>query len=156
MSSFRLAGLDPAPFASLFLLDDAQLAARGIARRFADSDRGFPCRVGLEDARSGDELLLLPYEHQPAHSPYRASGPIFVRRDARRRVLAPGDVPPYVAERLISLRAYDAAHLMVDAEVREGGAVAAWLEAAFRRGEIAYVHLHNARRGCYSCLAERA
>ncbi|MBO9579260.1 MAG: DUF1203 domain-containing protein, partial [Microbacteriaceae bacterium] len=60
------------------------------------------------------------YEHQPAHSPYRASGPIFVRRDAQRRVLAPGEVPPYVAERLISLRAYDVAHLMVDAEVCEG------------------------------------
>ncbi|WP_372017883.1 DUF1203 domain-containing protein [Pseudoxanthomonas sp. 10H] len=156
MPSFRLAGLDPAPFAPLFLLDDAQLAVRGIARRFADADRGFPCRVGLEDARRGDELLLLPYGHQPALSPYRACGPVFVRRDARRRVLAPGDVPPYVADRLISLRAYDAAHLMVDAEVREGGAVGAWLEDAFGRSEVAYVHLHNARRGCYSCLAERA
>ena len=156
MPSFRLAGLDPAPFAPLFLLDDAGLAARGMARRFADADHGFPSRVGLEDARRGDELLLLPYEHQPAHSPYRASGPVFVRRDARRRVLAPGEVPPYVAERLISLRAYDAAHLMVDAEVREGGAVGDWLENVFRRGEIAYVHLYNARRGCYSCLAERA
>jgi hypothetical protein len=156
MSSFRLAGLDPAPFAPLFLLDDAQLAARGIARRIADADRGFPCRVGLEDARRGDELLLLPYEHQPAHSPYRASGPVFVRRDACRRVLAPGEVPPYVADRLISLRAYDSAQLMVDAEVCEGGHVAAWLEAAFGRSEVACVHLHNARRGCYSCLAERA
>ena len=156
MPSFRLAGLDPAPFAPLFLLDDARLAARGIARYIADADRGFPCRVGLEDARRGEELLLLPYEHQPAHSPYRASGPVFVRRGAHRRVLAPGEVPPYVADRLISLRAYDAGHLMVDAEVRDGGAVAAWLEDAFRRDEVAYVHLHNARRGCYSCIAERA
>lgn len=41
MSPFRLAGLDPAPFEPLFLLDDAELDARGIVRRFADADRGF-------------------------------------------------------------------------------------------------------------------
>ena len=155
MSSFRLAGLDPAPFEPLFLLDDMQLAARGIARRFADADRGFPCRASLEDARRGEELLLLNHEHLPAASPYRASGPIFVRRGARRPVLAPGQVPPYVASRLISLRAYDQAHFMVDAQVHEGSVVGAWLEAAFARWEVAYVHLHNSRHGCYSCLAER-
>ena len=156
MPSFRLAGLDPAAFSPLFLLDDAQLASRGMARRIADADRGFPCRVSLQDARRGDELLLLPYRHQPANSPYRSSGPVFVRRGAQQCVLPAGEVPPYVADRLISLRAYDAAHLMVDAEVCEGDAVAAWLERVFQRGEIAYVHLHNARRGCYSCIAERA
>jgi len=155
MSSFRLVGLEPAPFEPLFLLDDAQLATRGMARRIADADRGFPCRVSLEDARRGEELLLLDHEHLSANSPYRASGPIFIRRDARRRVLAPGQVPPYVASRLISLRAYDRAHFMVDAQVCEGGVAGAWLEAAFARWEVAYVHLHNARPGCYSCLAER-
>ena len=106
MSSFRLAGIDPAPFAHLFELPDARLRASGAVRMVADRDFGFPCRVGLDDARTGDELLLLPYEHLPGDSPYRASGPIFVRRGASRRVLAPGEVPPYVARRLISVRAY--------------------------------------------------
>ena len=126
MSPFRLAGLDPAPFEPLFLLDDAELDARGIVRRFADADRGFPCRVGLEDARVGEELLLLNHEHLSARSPYRASGPVYVRRGARRRVLPPGQVPPYVASRLISVRAYDRAHRMVDAQVcgPRGGRVA--------------------------------
>ncbi|WP_028920111.1 DUF1203 domain-containing protein [Pseudoxanthomonas suwonensis] len=155
MSSFRLVGLDPAPFAPLFQLDDAQLAARGMARVFADADHGYPCRVSLADARRGEELLLLPWMHQAAQSPYRSSGPVFVRRAACRRVLAPGEVPPYAGDRLVSLRAYDAAHLMVDAEVCAGREAGAWLEAAFGRGEVAYVHLHNARRGCFSCLAER-
>ncbi|WP_028916739.1 DUF1203 domain-containing protein [Pseudoxanthomonas sp. J35] len=155
MSSFRLVGLDPAPFAPLFLLDAAQLAACGMARVIADADHGYPCRVSLEDARRGDELLLLPWMHQAAPSPYRASGPVFVRRAACRRVLPPGEVPPYVSDRLVSLRAYDAADLMADAEVCEGREAGAWLEAAFGRGEVAYVHMHNARRGCFSCLAER-
>lgn len=154
--SFRLSGIAPVPFAPLFALDDAALAARGMRRVVADSDSGYPCRVSLDDARAGQELLLLPWEHLPGDTPYRASGPIFVRRDAQRRQLAPGEVPPYVAKRLMSLRAYDAAWMMVDAAVCEGGEVARELERMFAGAAIACVHLHYARRGCYSCVAHRA
>ncbi|WP_331716765.1 DUF1203 domain-containing protein [Stenotrophomonas sp. MMGLT7] len=51
---------------------------------------GFPCRVSLEEARVGEELLLLHHMHQPAHAPYRAAGPIYVRRGAVAARLAPG------------------------------------------------------------------
>jgi hypothetical protein len=156
MSPFRLLGIDPRPFQSLFALDDRELAGHGAMRVIADADSGYPCRVSLEDARVGEELLLLPYVHQPEATPYRASGPIFVRRGACRPTLAAGLVPAYVSTRLISLRAYDAAHMMVDAEVREGGEVSAWLDTAFQRERVAYVQLHNARRGCFSCTAVRA
>ena len=153
---FRLCGIDPAPFATLFELDEDALAQRGIARCRADRDSGFPCRVSLADARVGDELLLLPYAHQPAETPYRASGPIYVRRDARRAELAPGVVPPYVTRRLMSLRAYSAGHWMVAAEVCEGVDAARELARMFDDPAVAYVHLHNARRGCFSCAAHRA
>jgi len=83
MKSFRLVGLPYDSFASLFDLDEGRLAEIGAVRVTADNDRGYPCRVSLEDAKSGEELLLLPYEHLPVKSPYRASGPIFVRRGAR-------------------------------------------------------------------------
>lgn len=154
--SFRLSGLDPVPFAPLFALDDATLAARGMRLVVADSDSGYLCRVSLEDARAGQRLILLPWEHLAGDTPYRASGPIFVRRDAERRVLAPGEVPPCVSKRLISLRAYDATLMLLDAEVREGHEVAHELERMFADAAIACVHLHNARRGCYSCVAHRA
>ena len=88
-------------------------------------------------------------------SPYRASGPIFVRVGAVAAKLAPGEVPPYVTARLISLRAYDAQHLMVAAEVCAGEAVADQLARLFERGDVEYVQLHNARPGCYSCEARR-
>ena len=153
--AFRLSGIDPAPFAPLFALDDAGLAARGMRRIVADSDSGYPCRVSLEDARAGQELILLPWQHLPGNTPYRASGPIFVRRDARRRTLAPGEVPPYVLKRLMSLRAYDAAWMMVDAAVCEGDEVASGLERMFTDPAVAAIHFHNARRGCYSCVARR-
>lgn len=154
--TFRLSGIDPAPFEPLFALDDDALARLGARRCIADSDYGYPCRVSLEDARPGDELLLLSWEHQPAASPYRASGPVFVRRGAKRAVLPPGVVPPYVSRRLISLRAYDRAHMMVGAAVREGADAVRELERMFADPAVAYVHLHNAKRGCFSCLAERA
>jgi hypothetical protein len=65
-------------------------------------------------------------------------------------------VPEYVRRRLISLRAYDGAALMVSAEVVEGAEVGARLAALFRDERTGYVHLHNARPGCYSCAAVRA
>lgn len=154
--TFRLSGIDPAPYEPLFALDDAELQRRGARRCTADRDSGYPCRASLEDAKAGDELLLLPHEHQPAASPYRASGPIFVRRGAVRRTLPPDVVPPYVSNRQISLRAYDAAHMMVDAVVCEGADVARELARMFGDGAVAYVHLHYAKRGCFSCVAHRA
>ena len=47
---FVIRGLPPAPFLPLFALDDAALAARNIRRIAADADRGFPCRISLQDA----------------------------------------------------------------------------------------------------------
>lgn len=156
MSSYRLIGLDPQPFAALFDLDEAALRARGVRRRVADADHGYPCRISLSDAAVGEELLLLSYEHLSEDSPYRAAGPIYVRRDAQPRTLAVGEVPPYVSTRQISLRGYSARHLMVDAQVCEGTEVAVQIQRMFDDPRIAYLHLHNARPGCYSCRAERA
>ena len=155
MSRWRISGLDPAPFEPLFASSDDALRRLGALRRVADEVPGFPCRVGLDDAPVGAELLLLPYEHHPARSPYRASGPIYVRRGATRRDLDAGDVPAMVARRLISLRAYDAQALMVDATVCDGAEVAAALDGFFADGAVDYVHLHFARRGCFSCVASR-
>ncbi len=155
MPDFQLCGLPYQPFAPLFDLPDEQLAALGALRRVATESFGFPCRVSLEDASAGEEMLLLAYQHQRALSPYRASGPIYVRRGAVSARLPPGVVPPYVTRRLMSLRAYDGGHLMVDGQVVEGEATAAALRQLFARDEVAYVHLHNAKRGCFSCLAQR-
>jgi len=79
-----------------------------------------------------------------------------VRRGAQQRTLAPGEVPPYVTRRLISMRAYDAGHMMVAATVCEGPEVADEIVARFVDPDVAYVHLHNAKQGCFSCLAVRS
>ena len=155
MSSFRLVGLAAENFEPFFAMSDAELAALGARRVVADAPVGFPCRVSLADAAAGDELLLLPFEHLSTGSPYRASGPVFVRRGARRAVLAPGEIPPYVTRRWMSVRAYDADDMMVDAAVCDGGDVRAVIERLVADQAVAFIHLHNAKRGCFSCRVER-
>lgn len=155
-SSFHLVGIDHTPFQSLFDLSDGQLAELSAKRCIADVSPGYPCRISLEDAQAGEELLLLPYLHQSATSPYRSSGPIFVRRGVQQRKLPVDFVPSYVSSRLISVRAYDAMHMILDASVCEGGAAGLEIARHFGRDEVAYIHLHNAKRGCFSCQAIRA
>jgi hypothetical protein len=155
MASFQIVGLSPAPFEPLFALPADALAARGIRRVRAGARPGFPCRVSLVDADPGDELLLLPFEHQPWNSPYRSSGPIYVKVGARQRILAAGEVPESVRLRQISLRAYDAEHMIVDAEVCDGESVATQIERLLADPAVRYLHLHNAKRGCFSCLVRR-
>ena len=156
MTSFQLVGLPSDPFAPLFDLPDSELAAGNVQRVVATSNPGYPCRVSLIDAEIGEELLLLPFEHQPANSPYRASGPIFVRKGASQARPDPGVVPDYVRRRLISVRAYDDAGEMTDATVCDGTDAASAIQTMFADNRVAYIHLHNAKRGCFSCLVNRS
>ena len=155
MSSFQLVGLAADQFAPLFGLAEDKLLTMNARRVVATVKPGFPCRVSLEDAEIGEELLLLPYEHQNARSPYKASGPIFVRKGAKRRVATANEIPDYVGTRTMSVRAYDSSHMMVDAAVCGGNEVAAKIGEMFANQAVAYLHLRNAKRGCYSCQVNR-
>ncbi len=155
MPSFQLCGLPAKNFAHLADLSAGELAAQGIRRVTADSTPGYPCRVSLADAEVGEELFLLSYPHHAVDSPYRSSGPIYVRVGAQEPALAPGVVPTYVSARLMSLRAYDRHHLMVTAQVCAGDQVSVELERMFDQPLVEYVHLHNAKPGCFSCEARR-
>lgn len=154
--TFEIRGLEPAQFQPLFDLADAELATRGMQRMRVDAAVGYPCRVSLEDAPVGEEVLLLPFTHQDSPSPYRASGPIFVRRgivEARRIV---GELPAYLTRRLLSVRAYDDAGMMVAAEVVEGREAGPLFESLLVRTDVSYLHVHFAKRGCFACRVGRA
>lgn len=152
--TFLLHGVDPASFEPWFALSDEELGARGGRRVVADSSPGYPCRVSLTDADVGDELLLVPYEHHRTSSPYRASGPIYVRRAARTKLVLDA-VPDVLVRRPLSLRAYDEAGMMASADLVDGRELAPKLEHLLARREVAYVHIHYARPGCFACLALR-
>ena len=153
--SFRICGIDPAPFVPLFDLPDVALRARGMKRVVASASRGYPCRASLADADKGEELLLLPYEHQPAHSPYRASGPIFIRRAARAAAVFEGAVPEYLTTRLLSLRAYDNADEITAADVVQGSQAHEAFERLLDKPGVSYLHVHFAKPGCFGCRVDR-
>ena len=154
--TFRIVALDPAPFAPLFDLSDAELAARAMVRRVAAAYPGSPCRVSLADAAIGETLLLFNYEHLPVASPYRAAHAIFVRAGAVRAHPAPGDVPAVLTRRLISARSFDAGGMMTDADVAQGADIAVLIERLLADPAVAHVDLHNARPGCFAARAVRA
>lgn len=155
--NFQISALPAEPFQSLFELSDAELAARGARRQVVSEYPGTPCRVSLEDAAVGETVLLLPYEHQAAAgSPYRSGGAIFVRQGAAEARPAVNEAPESVRRRLLSVRAYDSEGMMINADVTEGRVLEDVIARFFADPRVAYLHLHNARPGCYNCRVDRA
>ncbi|MGK5053882.1 DUF1203 domain-containing protein [Janthinobacterium sp. RB2P8] len=152
---FRIAGLAPEPFLPFFSLSDAELTALGMRRCVVDQDPGFPDRITLVDAELGETVLLLNHVCQPAMTPYRASHAIFVREGATQAYDAINQVPESMRRRLLSLRAYAADGMMLDAEVVDGTAVEAVIAQLFGHADVSYIHVHNAKRGCYAARIDR-
>lgn len=154
--SFRIQGLDPAPFRHLYGLDEAALAAAGVRRMRAHESPGFPDRVGMAEVPEGETALLLNHVSLDAASPYRASHAIFVREGAEEGYDRVGEVPEVMRRRLLSLRGFDAAGMMIDADIVEGTAAEGLIARLLANPAIVMVHAHYARRGCYAGLITRA
>ena len=154
--NFRIHALPVEPFAADFSRTGEALRERGIRRVVADDRPAYPCRVSLQDAVEGERLLLLPYMHHEVDTPYRASGPIYVREAAMQAVQEAGDVPALLRSRLLSLRAYDARDMMVLADVLPGTELESGIAQLFAIKRVAYLHVHYAKPGCYACRVDRA
>ena len=79
-----------------------------------------------------------------------------MRKAADRAYEAVDTVPEVLSTRLLAVRAFDAEHMMIDAEVCEGAVAAEIFERFLAEPRTAYLHVHNARRGCYAARVERA
>ena len=153
--SYVIQGLDPSPFRALYGLSDEELEAAGAIRMIADAKPGFPCRVSLEDAEPGEALLLVNFEHLPVETPYRSRHAIFVREGEEAVARYEDRVPEQLACRLLSVRSFDAAGMMTDAEVIEGTGLEPLIERMFADPAVAYLHVHNAKRGCFAARVEK-
>jgi hypothetical protein len=154
--NFQISGLPLNQFAPLFALSDQELARHDAVRVIADQRPGFPCRVSLQDAEIGERLILLNYEHLAVASPYRSRHAIYVRQSATEASLAVDEVPALLRTRLLSVRAFDKHGMMKDAEVAPGTALEGVIEQLFSNAEVDYLHIHNAKPGCYAAKVNRA
>ena len=153
--SFVIHALPAEPFAHLFERSDAELVAHRAVRRVVDERPGVPCRVSLRDVEIGETVVLVHYEHLPVESPFRASHAIYVSRAARAQPAA-NEVPEVLRRRLLSVRAFDDAGMLVDADACEGTALEPVIARMLARADAAYVHLHFAKQGCYAARVDRA
>jgi hypothetical protein len=151
--TYRITGLDPAPYKPLFGLPDEVLATRGIVRMTVTQKPSFPCRVSLVDREIGETVLLLNHVSHDVANPFRASHAIFVADAEQRRFV--DEIPPVFKTRVLSLRGFDRHGMMADAILAPPGDAGAAIRQLFENDEIETVHAHNAVRGCFSARIER-
>jgi hypothetical protein len=155
MTPYRITGLAPEPFLELYGLDDAALAARGAKRYIVDDTPGFPDRIEMRDLEPGERAILVNYTHQAANTPYRSSHAIFVGEGATRRYDRVNEIPAAMKTRPLSLRAFDDSGMMIDAGLAMDDEIEPLIQRFFANPDVAYIHAHNAKRGCYSARIDR-
>ncbi len=152
---FRILGLDPAPFRPMFRMSDALLREVGARRVRIDSPRSAPDRVTLDDAAPGETVLLLNHVYLDVESPYRGTHAIYVREADAERYDRVNTVPPALRGRMLSVRAFDAAGMMRDADLTAGDELETLIERLFADPAVHYLQVHFAKRGCYAARIER-
>lgn len=121
-----------------------------------DACPGYPCRVSLEDAKIGERVLALNYTHHNTDTPYKSSGPIFVRENAVTADTKVNEIPPMLRHRLLSVRGYSEDGTMLEAEVVEGIDLESCIDEVFQNSCVKYIQIHNAKPGCFNCTVVRA
>ncbi len=153
--NFRIKAIPQNKIIPLFELSDSELVKQNALRMIVDKKPGFPCRTSLEDANIGEEVILFHYQHLDVTSPYKASGPIFVRKNVKAAVLDINTIPAMLTDRLLSIRGYDNNAMMIDAKTIQGITLFDTIQCLFNNSKIEYLHIHNADPGCYNCQVDR-
>jgi hypothetical protein len=152
---FRIQGLSPEPFIDLYGRSAEDLASRHAKRYIANAKPGFPDRIELRDVEPGEPVILVNHLHQPADTPYRASHAIFVREGAEKAFAAVNEIPLVLQVRLISLRAFDSRHWMLDAGACAGEVLDILIRRFLSNPAVAYLQAHFAKPGCYAARIDR-
>jgi hypothetical protein len=152
--AYRIEGLKPEAFESLFGMMDGELAAHKAVRVTADGP-GFPCRVSLEEAAPGEELVLVNHVSNDVDGPFRAAHAIYVRKGARPAAFS-DEPPPCLDTRTISLRGFDEAGMLRGGLLALPGEADGKIRMLFENPEIATIHAHTAAYGCFLARIERS
>jgi hypothetical protein len=153
--TYTLSGLPRALFAPYFAMSEDELARAGARRVIADSDRGFPCRIGLRDARVGERLILLQYVSHDVPGPYRSAYAIYVSEEGEPAAACVDALPDYLDRRPLSLRGFDEDGMVVIAVLSPAGEGDMAIRLLFADTRIAYILAHFAAYGCFAARIER-
>ena len=151
---YRIEGLSAAPFSPLFGLSDAALAERGAVRVIADSETGYPCRIGLGHITLGASAILLNHVSNDVQGPFRTAHAIYVREGAEEAPVFEDRLPPVLQGRMLSLRGFDLAGMLRSALLVDEAE--AGIESLFADPEVASIHAHTAAYGCFLARIGRA
>lgn len=152
---FRIQGLAPEEFSRLIGQSDEVLARHGAKRYVADKKPGYPDRIGMRDAEPGESLILVNYTHQPADNAYHSRHAIFVLEGGEPRYDEVDRIPEVLRLRQLSLRAFDAGDMMVDAGLVDGKEVEDAIARLFADPRVRYIHAHYATRGRFACRIDQ-
>ena len=153
--NYQISPLPLSEFQHLMNLDAELLAQQGVVRLQANAKPGFPCRISLQDAEPGETVLLLNYEHQSVATPYRSSHAIIIREKAEQEEPFINKVPEQLRIRMLSVRGFDCNGMMIDADVIDGVDLVSAIDDMFGNADIEYLHIHNAKPGCYAARVDR-
>ena len=151
--AYRIEGLAADAFAPLFEIDEDELASRNARRAVADGP-GYPCRVSLDEAAPGEELVLVNHVSNDAATPFRAAHAIYVRKGAERGTYTDA-VPAIFGTRTLGLRGFDSEGMLRGALLALPGEADSKIRELFERPEVAEIHAHNAALGCFLARIER-
>lgn len=154
--SYRITGLKRDQFEDYFGMDDSDLAKHSAVRVTAAADKGWPCRISLQDAKAGEHLILLNHVSHDVATPYRSAYAIYLRENAATVAEYVDETPPVFDGRPMAFRAFDANGMLRDAALALPGEADAKIRGLFDNADIAYIHAHNAAHGCFSATVERA
>lgn len=121
----------------------------------ATSKPGFPCRVSLEDADEGEELLLFHHVSHDVKSPYRSSYAIYARTSITEAAQYTDQIPPIFEGRSLGMRAFGSDAMLKRAELSMAGSADKTIRQLFELDEVAYIDVHNAAHGCFVARVER-
>lgn len=95
-----------------------------------------------------------PFDPAAKSSPYQGAGPIFVHT-TECEPYSDSEIPDQQKRRLLSVRAYDKKHMMIDADVLQGVGLDKKAKELLTDKNVEYIHVHNAKRGCFAVQIER-
>lgn len=153
--SYKITGLNREPFMALFEMNETELAAQGAMRVTAAADKGWPCRISLEDAKAGEEVILLNHVSHDVASPYRSAYAIYIRNGVADAAEYVDQTPPVFEGRPMAFRAFDTDGMLRAAALAMPGQSDAKIRELLESENIAYIHAHNAAYGCFSARIER-